>query len=189
MAEDAAAVLDAADIAKAHVVGVSMGGMIAQEFTLQFPQRVDSLILGCSAPGGRNAQRAEPAAIAMLQETSTMTVERAAQAAVPFIYAPGTPRHLIDEDIAIRRPWFPRREGYLAQLQAILAWESYSRLPQITAPTLVLHGKGDRLIPAENGRILAERIPGAKLALLERAGHIFSTDQTEAAHKAILEFL
>jgi pimeloyl-ACP methyl ester carboxylesterase len=189
MAADAAAVLDAAGVGSAHVFGMSMGGMIAQEFALQYPQRVRSLILGCTAAGGPNAQRAEPAALEMLRTAGTMPPEQAAQAAVPFIYDSATPRRLIDEDIAKRRPWFPTKEGYLAQLQAILAWESFSRLPQITAPTLVIHGKKDRLVPPGNGEMIAVRIPGAQLVMLESAGHLFTTDQTEAAHQSLLEFL
>ncbi|MGA8525923.1 MAG: alpha/beta hydrolase, partial [Candidatus Sulfotelmatobacter sp.] len=72
---------------------------------------------------------------------------------------------------------------------AILAWESFSRLPQITAPTLVIHGKVDRLVPVGNGELIAARIPGAQLVLLERASHLFSTDQPEAAETAIFDFL
>jgi 3-oxoadipate enol-lactonase len=189
MADDAAAVLDAAGLSSAHVYGVSMGGMIAQEFALQYPQRVRSLILGCTAAGGPTAQRAEPAAIEMLKARTSMSGEEAAEAAIPFIYDTATVRDLIDEDIATRRPWFAHREGYLAQLQAILSWESFSRLPQIDAPTLVIHGKNDRLVPKGNGEIIASRIRGAKLVLLECAGHIFPTDQPEAAHAAILAFL
>jgi len=189
MASDAAAVLDASGIRTAHVFGVSMGGMIAQEFALQYPSRVQSLILGCTAPGGPNAQRAEPAALEMLRAASQMTRQQAAEAAIPFIYDAATPRHLIDEDIAQRLPWLPNQAGYLAQLQAILAWESFSRLPRITAPTLVIHGKNDRLVPPGNGEMIAARIPSAQLVLLERAGHLFLTDQTQAAHKKILAFL
>ena len=189
MASDAAAVLDAAGVPTAHVFGISMGGMIAQEFALRYPDRVRSLILGCTAAGGPTAQRAEPAAIEMLTSRGNMTPEQAAEAAVPFIYDGATPRRLIDEDIDIRRPWFPTREGYYAQLQAIMGWESYSRLQGISAPTLVIHGKADRLVPSRNGEILAGRISGAKLVLLDHASHLFSTDQPEAAHKAILEFL
>jgi len=74
-------------------------------------------------------------------------------------------------------------------LQGILSWEAYNRLSQISAPTLVIHGESDRLVPADNGKLIAERIPGAKLVMLPHAGHIYSTDQTEAAHCAILEFL
>jgi 3-oxoadipate enol-lactonase len=189
MASDAAAVLDAAGVPSAHVFGVSMGGMIAQEFALQYLERVQSLILGCTAFGGSNAKRADPAAVEMLKARTWMTREQAAEAAIPFIYDTTTPRHLIDEDIAQRHPWPTSPAGYLAQLQAILGWESFSRLPQITAPTLVIHGRADRLVPSGNGELIAARIPGAQLVLLERASHLFSTDQPEATQRAIFEFL
>src|SRR5258708_3502338 len=125
----------------------------------------------------------------MVMARGKMTPEEAAQATVPFIYHPGTPRPRIDEDIAMRREWFPRPEAYIAQLQGILAWEAYSRLPQITVSTLVIHGESDRLVPPANGRLIAARIPGAKLVMIPNASHIFSTDQPEAAHRAVLEFL
>jgi pimeloyl-ACP methyl ester carboxylesterase len=70
-----------------------------------------------------------------------------------------------------------------------VTFESYSRLSQISSPTLVIHGESDRLVPAGNGKVIAEKIPGAKLILLTHASHIFTTDQSEAAHRAILEFL
>jgi pimeloyl-ACP methyl ester carboxylesterase len=189
MASDAAGVLDAAGVPGANVFGVSMGGMIAQEFALQYPGRVQSLILGCTAAGGPTAKRAEPAAIEMLKARTWMSREQAAEAAIPFIYDTATPRQLIDEDIAQRDPWPTSPAGYLAQLQAIVAWESFSRLPQITAPTLVIHGRADRLVPPGNGELIAAHIPGAQLVLIERASHLFSTDQPEAAEKAVFEFL
>lgn len=189
MASDAAAVLDAAQVESAHVLGVSMGGMIGQEFALQYPKRVRSLILGCTAAGGPTAVRAEPEATRMLKERSAMSPEQATEAAIPFIYDSATPRERIDEDVAIRRPWIPRPEAYTAQLQGILAWEGYSRLSAIHSPTLVIHGESDRLVPAGNARLIAERIPGAKLVMIPHAGHLFLTDQTEAAQRAILTFL
>jgi pimeloyl-ACP methyl ester carboxylesterase len=189
MASDAAAVLDAAGIESAHVFGVSMGGMVAQEFALQYPKRVQSLILGCTAAGGPAAVRAEPEAIQMLMRREKMSPEQAAEAAVPFIYDPATARARIDEDLAIRRPWFPSPAGYAAQLQGILGWESYSRINQIVAPTLVIHGEADRLVPPGNAKLIAERIPGAKLVMIPHASHLFLTDQTEVSHHAILQFL
>jgi 3-oxoadipate enol-lactonase len=189
MASDAAAVLDAAGIVSAHLFGVSMGGMIAQEFVLQYPKRVLSLILGCTAAGGPTAVRAEPEAIQMLMRREKMSPEQAAEAAVPFIYDPTIARERIDEDLATRRPWFPSPEGYAAQLQGILGWESYSRINQIVAPTLVIHGESDRLVPPGNAKLIAERIPGAKLVMIPHASHLFLTDQTEVSHHAILQFL
>jgi pimeloyl-ACP methyl ester carboxylesterase len=89
----------------------------------------------------------------------------------------------------MRRDWFCKPEAYMAQLQGILSWEAYSRLDQISAPTLVIHGLSDRLVPAGNGKLIADRIPGARFVLLPHASHIYSTDQTEAAHEVIMEFL
>jgi 3-oxoadipate enol-lactonase len=189
MASDAAGVLDAAEVQSAHVFGVSMGGMIAQEFALQNPTRVRSLILGCTAAGGPTAVRAEPEATQMLKARARMTPEEAAEAALPFIYDVGTPLDRIEEDLAIRRPWFARPESYLAQLQGIFAWEGYSRLPAISVPTLVIHGENDRLVPAGNGRLIANRIAGATLVLIPHASHLFFTDQPQIANDAILNFL
>jgi 3-oxoadipate enol-lactonase len=188
MASDAAAVLDAAGVESAHICGMSMGGMIAQEFALQYPQRIRSLILGCTAAGGPHAVQAEREVIQLLLAPRG-NPEDMAKAIYPYIYDAGTSDSRKEEDLAVRRPWFPTAEGYLAQWQGIMAWEAYSRLPQITAPTLVIHGDSDRLIPPENGRRIAARMPNARLEIIPRASHIFATDQTEAAHHAMLDFL
>jgi 3-oxoadipate enol-lactonase len=189
MAADAVAVLDAAGVEGAHVFGISMGGMIAQELALEFPQRVRSLMLGCTAAGGPTAIRAEPEVTELLMNRGAMTQEQSAVAAIPYVYDRNTARDRIEEDLAIRRGWFPKPEGYVAQLQGILGWESYSRLPQLNVRTLVIHGETDRLVPLANGELIAGRIPGAKLVRLPHASHIFPTDQTAAANGAILEFL
>jgi 3-oxoadipate enol-lactonase len=188
MAADAAAVLDAAGIDSAHICGMSMGGMIAQEFALQYPQRVRSLILGCAAPGGPNAVQADREVLQLLMAPRG-NPEEMARAIYPYIYDSGTSDARKEEDLAVRRPWFPTAEGYLAQLQGIMAWEAYSRLPKIAAPTVVIHGETDRLIPPENGKRIAARIPNAKLVMIPHASHIFPTDQQEASDRAMLEFL
>jgi 3-oxoadipate enol-lactonase len=188
MASDAAAVLDAAEITRAHIFGISMGGMIAQEFALQYPARTQSLILGCTSPGGPSAVRADRSVSDILFARG-MTLEQAREAILPYIYDVTTPPEKVEEDVSLRRRWLPSLAGYMAQLQAILAWESYSRLDQIKASTLVIHGQSDALVPPANGKLIAERIPNAKLVLLDHASHLFLTDQTKAAHRAILEFL
>ncbi len=119
MASDAAAVLDAAGVERAHVCGMSMGGMISQEFALQYPQRVRSLILGCTAPGGPNAVQAEREVVQLLLAPRG-NPEEMAKAINPYIYDTGTPDARKEEDLAVRRPWFPTAEGYLAASR--IAW-------------------------------------------------------------------
>jgi 3-oxoadipate enol-lactonase len=188
MASDVAAVLDAAGVHDAHIFGVSMGGMIAQEFALNYPNRVRSLILGSTTPGGPDAVLGDPAALQILRREG-MTPEEAKEAILPYIYDSATPRKFIDEDMAIRMKWYPSTQGYLGQLQGVIGWESYTRIGQITAPTLVIHGESDRLVPPANALLIAERIPGARLVLIPRASHIFSTDQPDLAATAVEEFL
>jgi len=124
-----------------------------------------------------------------LMDRATMTPEEGVEAMVPFIYSTSTPRARIDEDLAIRRRTFPPAAGYLAQIQGVLAWSSFDRLQNIRVPTLVLHGETDQLAPPENGRILARKIPGARLRLFERASHIYPTDEPEASNQEALRFL
>jgi 3-oxoadipate enol-lactonase len=189
MAADAAAVLDAAGVRRAHVFGISMGGMIAQELALAYPDRVNRLVLGCTACGGPKSIPAAAPVLQTLMARANMTPEDGVRAMVPYIYDSSTPRERIEEDLAIRLRTFPTAAGYLGQISAITKWSSYERMGKIAAPTLVIHGETDQLVPAENGRILAQEIPGAKLVMLANASHIFTTDQPEESHAAILGWL
>jgi 3-oxoadipate enol-lactonase len=189
MARDAIAVLDAAGAAGANVLGVSMGGMIAQEIAIRWPERVRRLILACTHCGSRHGVRPDPKVVRALLPKPFVSRARRIESLVPYLYDPHTPRERIERDLDLIRRNLPPSLGYLQQLLAILPWQSYDRLPRITAPTLVIHGETDLLVPPANGRILAERIPGARLAMLPQAGHIFPTDQPDLTRSAILEFL
>jgi pimeloyl-ACP methyl ester carboxylesterase len=188
MARDAASVMDAAGIETANILGISMGGMIAQELALRYPRRVNRLILGCTDAGGRWAVRAEARVLRALL-SPFMTRESKLAAMKPFLYHPGTPAERIARDLRMIRDNAPILRGYLQQLAAISFWSSWRRLPQIDVPTLVIHGDSDRLIPPENARILADRIRGAKLTILADAGHVFPTDQPELTRMELLNFL
>jgi pimeloyl-ACP methyl ester carboxylesterase len=190
MAEDASALMRGVGIERARVYGISMGGMIAQELALNHPLRVRSLILGCTACGGRQSVPASKAVAAALGARSTMTREEAAWAMAPYIFDAGTPRELVEEDIAVRLTARVTNDGYFAQLQGIRAWGgTYDRLAGIAMPTLVIHGETDQLVPAENGRIIAGALPRARLVMIPNASHIFFTDQLEASSEALLAFL
>ena len=188
MASDAAAVLSAAAIQRAHIHGVSMGGMIAQEFALQYPELVATLTLGCTQAGGPNAVLPDSATMQALMRDD-LRGEEAARAVFPFIYAATTPQERIEEDLVVRLPWLPTRAAYMAQLQGVMAWHSYERLDKIQAPTLVLHGDGDRLVPYPNGKLVAGRIAGAKFVTLPGAAHIYQTDFPGVSEATVIEFL
>lgn len=189
MASDAAAVLDAARADRAHLFGISMGGYIAQELALQAPDRLRSLILGCTGCGGPNAVLAEQEVLDLLVTRASMPVEQGIRVMIPYIYDPSTPRARVEEDLEVRMRTYPSEASYLGQLQGIMGWESCRRLGSIRLPVLVIHGTSDRLVPPANGRRLAEEIPGARLLMLPNASHVFFTDQPQAAHEAVLSFV
>jgi pimeloyl-ACP methyl ester carboxylesterase len=188
MAADCLAVLDAAGVDTAHVVGISMGGLIAQEIVLTAPERVRSLCLIATHPGASHAVL-NPQAVAMLMQRGQMTAQQAAEASIPYNYAPGTPRERIEEDWAVRFPLAGTNEGYLAQVIGSSRWDGHDRIRGITAPTLVVHGELDALVPPENGRIIADRIPGAELVTIPEANHLLMTDQPQHVSEVLLGWL
>ena len=189
MAADAAAVLDAADVETAYVFGLSMGGYITQEFALNYPRRVRALILGGASCGGENAVPAKQEVWDVAQERLNMPPEKAVRALVPYIYDASTPHERIEIDMEIRLRTYPSAESYKAQLEGILQLESFGRLGELRTPTLVIHGEHDQLVPPENGRLLAEMIPGARLEMLPEASHMFTTDRPQETVSTVLRFL
>ena len=180
LAADAVVVLDAAGVEAAHVIGASMGGMIAQELALSHPGRVESLVLACTGPGGAEQVPPEPEALEMAAARATVSPEEAAEMS----------RQRIEEDLAVRAAEPTDPEGYTNQLLAVVGHGgSASRLEDLTVPTLVVHGMDDRLVPPDNGRFLAKAIPGAQLVLLEDASHILFTDQPERSLDAVTSFI
>jgi 3-oxoadipate enol-lactonase len=185
MADDAVAVLDAAGEQRAHVYGISLGSLVAQEVALRHPDRVQGLVLGSSSAGGWAAYKPSPSSFAQtfLLRAGVMGREEAEWAAVPYTYAERTRRfhpERIVSDIAHRMSSPPEALGYLHQATAVASHEAYDRLNQVAAPTLVVHGEEDIFIPPVNALVLAEKIPGAQLQLWPDAGHMYIIDEPRA---------
>jgi 3-oxoadipate enol-lactonase len=192
MAADAKGVLDAIGIDKANVLGASMGGMIAQEFALTYPDRVINLVLACTTCGGAKSVAPPPETIAFVSnpERAKLSVEQRARDAVPWLWSKEfVAKHpeAVDEYVAITLKYPTPPYAFINQAQAIAGHDTYERLPQIKVPTLVIAGDSDRLVPFENSKVLASRIPGAELVVLKNAGH--GVGESPDAGKTILDFL
>ena len=178
LADDAVGLLDALGIGAAHVVGVSMGGFIAQTAALNHPDRVLSLTSIMSGPGGEDAVAPKPEGAAVLVVSpQTTREERIAQAiwirrallgsSDPFDEA----FELARVSRVIDRAYYPIGTG--RQLVAVLAAKSrLERLKHVHVPTLVIHGNDDVLVPVENGRLVAEAVPGARYIEIDGMGHV-----------------
>ena len=183
MADDAVAVLDAAAANRAHVYGISLGGMIAQEVALRYPDRIARLVLGATTPGGDRAIPADEATLAFFHRRGEMPAEEAVWASVPYNYSARTRANHSDRiaaDIGQRLRFPIESAPYAAQLAAALSHNAYDRLAMIRAPTLVVHGQEDVMVPPSNGRLLARLIVDAQLLELLGAAHLYPTDEPNA---------
>jgi pimeloyl-ACP methyl ester carboxylesterase len=191
MASDAVAVLDAAGEARAHVYGISLGGMVAQEVALRHRDRVSALVLGATTAGGPRALPQDPQVLTFFTRVGAMGAVEAEWAAVPYSYGERTRREhgeRIAEDVARRMRHPPDPVAYLHQVAAAASHSTHSRLGSIVAPTLVIHGGVDVLQPSENARVLADAIPAAGLRLWPEAGHLYTTDEL-GADDEVADFL
>ena len=192
MADDAVGLLDELSVGKAHVMGISMGGTIAQELALNHPERVLGLVLGCTGCGAAHSVPADPQAMVKLAMTPGLSaIEWARRGSTIFV----TPEFAERESDALeawaqeyaKTPTPPHAMG--RQAGASVQFDSYDRLPQMQVQTLILHGDKDRLNLVQNAHILHDRIPNSKLEILPNVGHAFFTEKPKESAEAIAEFL
>jgi 3-oxoadipate enol-lactonase len=188
LADDAASVLDAIGIEQAHVLGLSMGGMVAQELALRHPEKVRTLTLAGTTPGGSRSEQTPQATVerfgSAITSGSEEEVLRAAwdlNVSAPFAadLARWEAFRMMSGETRVPR------KVVLDQLQAITGHDTLDRLEQVSAPTLVLHGTDDQMLPAANARLIAARIPGADLHLFEDAGHVFMWEHPEESARLV----
>jgi pimeloyl-ACP methyl ester carboxylesterase len=176
LAADAAGLLEALGVAQAHVVGFSMGGMVAQELALSRPDLVSVLVLASTYCGGPGSQSAREGTMRRLAEPAARgdregSVQAAWEVNTSPEFAKDEEAHARFMEIGAERRVALAVLG--AQLRAISEHDTSVRLPSLKAPTLVIHGTTDAMVPVENGRMIARLVPGARLEILEGAGHLF----------------
>lgn len=174
-ANDTAGLMEAVGIDHANVLGVSMGGMIAQELVLSHPEKVDKLILCATFCGGEKAVYADREVLMKMVDRSG-TPEQQVRKTVTLLF----PEDWLKEHEDYFRDFFRRysiapvtEENAMRQFMATVTFNTYDRLPTVQKPTLIACGTEDVLVPAANSKILAERIPGTRLVEFEDAGHGF----------------
>jgi pimeloyl-ACP methyl ester carboxylesterase len=192
MAGDAVQVLDEAGVERAHVVGTSLGGMIAQELALAHPERVDRLVLACTTPGGPKAHPMPQVTVALMAEAATLEPAVALRRFVENALAPATVAahpELVDRIMAHRLATAQAPAAWAAQASAGVTFDAYDRLESLASPTLVQHGDEDVVVDPRNGDLLLELVPGARIDRFPGTGHLFFWEAPERFVTSVSAFL
>jgi len=192
LAGDAVRLLDALGVESAHVYGLSMGGMIAQELAIRFPERVRGLVLGCSTPGGPWAIRPNMREWGALARLAIGGLRGADRMLAGALFSPEFRREqperarelLTHFEVARSRP-----HAIAGHWWASFYHDTVSRLARIQAPTLVMHGERDAMAPLANARLLADRIPQAEVAVVPGAGHAYLLERPEESFAMLTGWL
>ncbi|MCX6004545.1 MAG: alpha/beta hydrolase [Chloroflexi bacterium] len=195
MVDDVASVLDETSTGKAHVFGVSMGGMIAQEFAIRHGDRLLNLVLGCTTCSGTHHIRSDAGALRILFDVEylkSLTPEKRTMETLLFLCT----EEFIDANPEIYQYYHKVTMDYLTpgitykyQGEAVYKWDSWERLPDLKAPTMIITGTSDRIINPGNSKILAERIPGSELVLLQDKRHGFFIEARDSTRLFINGFM
>jgi pimeloyl-ACP methyl ester carboxylesterase len=192
MAGDIAAVLDAAGVDVAHVMGASLGGMVAQELAITQPERVDGLVLACTTPGWPLGYPMPAASVRLIAAIADMTAEAAVRRHTENALSAETVRHrpeLVDRLVALQNSRPVEQEVISAQAVAGARYAGRLRHARIRARTLVVHGSADTVVDPRNAKLLADRIPGARLVIFPGLGHLLFWEDPGGFADAAASFL
>ena len=193
LAADAARLLDALEVESAHVLGASFGGMVAQELAIRFPERVRALVLAGATPGGPRAVLPNLEELAAILGQAALALPREGPPWIgALLFSPEFRRRhpeRVRELVPLFLRHLPPPWGLAARWWASVYHDTVSRLPEIQAPTLVMHGERDGTAPVGAAHLLAERIPDAELAIVPEAGHAFALEAPEETLRTCLEWL
>ena len=190
LAGDTAGLIEALGHESMHVVGISMGGMIAQELAIRHPRRLRTLTLGCTYSGGEGSALTAPEVFQRLaggwqSGDRELALRTGWEVNVSGAFAGNDDAYAAFKKAALDLP--VPVPVIMGQLQAIGGHDTASRLGEISAPTLVVHGTDDEMLPVSNGRMIAERIPGARLEILDGIGHLFFVEAPERSADLVRE--
>lgn len=192
IADDLAGLLSALGVERAHILGASFGGFVAQEFAIAYPRMTRSLILCCTSFGGPRHLLPAPATLETMSKSDGMNTEERTRENFRLAFSPRFIREQPDvweQVIELRLSNPITDQTHFAQLQAAATFDAEARVSEIKAPTLVLMGDEDTLVPRANSENLRALVPGAKLVVIEGGSHMFFIEQPEQFNRVVIEFI
>ena len=192
MAVDVTAVLDRSRIARAHVLGASLGGMVAQELAIRFPQRVDRLVLACTTPGWPYGYPMPRASVQRMTEAASLPAEVAQRSLVENALAPGTLKthpELVDRIVRNQKARSGDAASWKALANAGATYSGGTRQSLIGVPTLIMYGDADEVVDPRNSKLLSGRIPHSQVEVFPGLGHLFFWEKPAQFAQAVTSFL
>jgi pimeloyl-ACP methyl ester carboxylesterase len=192
IADDIAGLLDKIGAKRAHILGISFGGFVAQYFALRFPERLDRLVLASTSFGGANHVAPAMPVLAAFASTDGLNTADRIRKYLTVAFSPEfveTSGKTVDRFCKLREENFVPREVYMQQLQAALSFDVEKQLAAITAKVLVLTGDNDVVVPSQNSRNLANAIPNSRLEIIGGAGHMAFVEKADEFNRIVGDFL
>jgi pimeloyl-ACP methyl ester carboxylesterase len=187
-----AAVLDGSGITRAHVLGASLGGMVAQELAIGHPQRVDRLVLACTTPGWPYGYPMPRASVRRMTAAASLPVQAAQRSLVENALAPDTLSErpeLVERIVRSQKADSGDSASWRALASAGATYSGGTRQSSIRAPTLIMYGDADAVVDPRNSKLLADRIPGSRVAVFPGLGHLFFWEEPARFADAVTSFL
>ena len=192
MAGDVIGLIEKLDLGSAHLLGISMGGMIAMQAALDAPHAVRSLVLGCTTCSGTRGFNPDPKVAEMFKTLPELSDEENVRRSIPVLFSEKTIRErpeICDRYVRESLKHRPPMSTFVNHIKAISRFDLCERLSEIRQPTLILHGDGDLLILSDMARVLHEAIPDSRMELVPGLGHLFFMEQAAAFNRSVIAFL
>jgi len=191
LADDTAGLMEALDIQDAHILGISMGGYIAQELALNYPAKVKSLVLGCTGCGGDRAVIMSPERMEKFTANKGLNPEEILRKDMDIYFSDDyivQKTEIIEEFVEISMRYYQPADAFFRQFDACLRHDTGDRLNQIAAPALIMTGDDDPLVPPQNSHVLKNLIAGAELSVFAGGRHCFFMEKADRFNKEAVDF-
>jgi pimeloyl-ACP methyl ester carboxylesterase len=191
-ADDTAGLMDFLGIPRAHILGISMGGYIAQELAINYPDKINGLILGCTSCGGRRAVHMSDERMEKFKANAGLTPEQILRKDMDIYFSDRFVREnpeRIEEFVKISLRYYQPADAFFRQFDACQNHDTADRVSEISAPTLIMSGDDDFLVPSGNSLILEELMPEAELELYAGCRHCFFMEEYEKFNRSVVRFL